>query len=459
MPQRYPPGPETRLPILNLRNLQQNRLEFLTHNREEYGDIVHFRLGPRHIYQINHPDYIQEILVKHPEQFQKTQMLKQNTQRIIGNGLLTNDGESHKRQRRLVQPAFHHNRIAAYADVMVEYTQDMLGRWQPGDQHDIAHDMMELTMRIIAKTLFNTDVSNQSDALGQAVTIGIETATQRITTLLKVPDWIPTATNRKRQQAAQTLESTIMKIINERRSSGDDTGDLLSMLLLAVDEEDGGGMTNKQVRDEAMTLFIAGHETTANALAWTFYLLAQHPEIEEKLIHELTTKLNGRPPQVTDLPNLSYTEMVIKESMRLYPPAWTVTRQTIEAVEIGGYLIPAGSVLLISQYIMHRHPDYWELPEQFNPERFAPELEKRIPRYAYFPFGGGPRICIGNQFALMEANLVLATIAQRYHLALLPGQTVMPEPLITLRPQHGIQMEIHERTGQQHPTVPEPATA
>lgn len=453
MHNQYPPGPRPLFPMLNLKNLQQQRLDFLVHNREQYGDIVHFRLGPRHLYQLNHPDYIQQVLVKHSDLFHKSAMLKKNTKQAIGNGLLTNDGESHKRQRRLVQPAFHHNRIATYAGVMVDFTDDMLSGWSTGQQRDISHDMMELTMRIVAKTLFDTDVSNKSDALGEAVTIGIETAGQRITQLIHLPDWMPTPANRKRHRAAQLLEDTIMGIINERRQSGNDTGDLLSMLLLAVDEEDGGGMSNKQVRDEAMTLFIAGHETTANALAWTCYLLAQHPVIEAKLITELDTILGGRLPQLTDLPNLPYTEMVIKESMRLYPPAWIITREAIQDVEIGGYPIRAGDVVLMSAYVMHHHPDYWDEPEVFRPERFIPEAEKNISRYVYFPFGGGPRICIGNQFAMMEASLVLATMMQRYHLSLLPGQTITPEPLITLRPKHGIQMEIHMRDPQRIPAA------
>jgi cytochrome P450 len=449
MSNRYPPGPKARFPLGQLRWFRgDKRIAFLMSNRQLYGDIVHFALAGRHIYQLNHPDYVQYVLVKHPEKFHKSPALKRNTRQSIGQGLLTSEGDFHKRQRRLVQPAFHHKRIASYADVMVRYTQDMLAGWGDGVTVNITHEMMKLTMRIVAKTLFDADVSGEADAIGNAITIGIETTGKRITQPLHLPDWLPTRTNRERRAAAQVLEATIMGMINQRRASGEDKGDLLSMLLLAVDEEDGGQMTNKQVRDEAMTLFIAGHETTANALAWALYLLAENPAVEAKLVAELQTVLGECPPTLADLPALPYTEMVVKETLRLYPPAWAVTRQAIEAVEIGGYSIPKGSICLLSQYVMHRDPRYFDDPDCFQPERFAPGYEDRIPRYAYFPFGGGPRVCIGNQFAMMEASLILATLMQRLHLALVPGQTIVPEPLITLRPRDGVQARLHLRTSQ-----------
>jgi cytochrome P450 len=437
----YPPGPKG----LALRQLQNRRLEFLTEMAREYGDIVHLRLGPRHAYLLNNPDYIHEVLVGAPEKFHKSPNLKRTTRKAIGQGLLTSEGDLHKRQRRLVQPAFHHKRIATYGDVMVDYTRQMLDGWQAGEQLDITHDITALTMHIVARTLFDADVSDGADELGRAVTIGIETAGQRITQLLPFPDWIPTPKNIERRKAARLLDDTIMGIINERRQSGEDKGDLLSMLLLAVDEEDGGQMTNKQVRDEVMTLFIAGHETTANTLAWTLYLLAQHPEIEAKLSRELDEVLEGRAPTMQDLPRLRYTEMVIKEAMRLYPPAWIITREVIEDVTIGGYEIAKGSIVLMSQYVMHRDARVFAEPERFMPQRFSEGYEERIPRYSYFPFGGGQRVCIGNSFAMMEATLVLATILQRAHLTLVPGQQIVPEPLVTLRPRDGLWMEVGMR--------------
>jgi cytochrome P450 len=424
--------------------MQKRRLAFLLESARIYGDIVHFRVGPRHAYLLNHPDFVHYVLVDAPEKFHKSPALKRNTRKSIGQGLLTSEGDFHKRQRRLAQPAFHHQRIAAYGDVMVEYTRRMLDTWQPGERRNVAHDMTNLTMQIVAKTLFDADVSDEMDSIGRAISIGIETVGERVTQPVYLPDWIPTPKNRERQQAAQVLDKAILDIINQRRESGEDRGDLLSLLLLAVDEESGGQMTDRQVRDEVMTLFIAGHETTANALAWTLYLLAQHPEVEAKLAAELDAVLDGL-PTMQDLPKLHYSDMVLKESMRLYPPAWVISREVMEDITIGGCDIGRGSIVIMSQYVMHRHPRYFDEPEQFMPARFAPGWEERVPRYAYFPFGGGPRVCIGNSFAMMEATLVLATIMQRYHLALVSGQQVEPEPLVTLRPRDGVWMEIGAR--------------
>ncbi len=441
----YPPGPKGTFPGGVLGQMQNRRLEFLLESAGAYGDLVHFRIGPRHLYLLNHPDFIHYVLVEAPEKFHKSPNLKRNTRKTIGQGLLTSEGELHKRQRRLAQPAFHHKRIAAFADVMVEFTQRMLDTWQPGDRRDVAHEMTNLTMQIVAKTLFDADVSDEMDAIGSAISVGIETVGQRITQPVYLPDWIPTPHNIERRKAAQVLEKTITDIINERRKSGEDRGDLLSMLLLAVDEEDGGQMTNKQVRDEVMTLFIAGHETTANTLAWTLYLLAQHPEIEAKLAAEVDAALDDRLPTMQDLTKLRYTDMVVKEAMRLYPPAWIMSREVMEDISIGGYAITKGSIVIMSQYVMHHHPRCFDEPERFMPEQFAEGWEERVPRYAYFPFGGGPRVCIGNSFAMMEATLVLATIMQRCHLVLAPGQQVEPEPLVTLRPRDGIWMEVAAR--------------
>jgi cytochrome P450 len=441
----YPPGPKGSFPGSVLGQMQNRRLEFLLESARTYGDLVHFHIGPRHIYLLNYPDYIHYVLVEAPEKFHKSPNLKRNTRQSIGQGLLTSEGDLHQRQRRLAQPAFHHKRIAAYGDVMVDYTRRMLDTWQPGERRDVAHEMTNLTMQIVAKTLFDADVSDEMDAIGRAISIGIETVGKRITQPVSLPDWIPTPHNIERRRAAKVLEMTITGIINERRESGEDRGDLMSMLLLAVDEEDGGQMTNKQVRDEVMTLFIAGHETTANALAWTLYLLAQHPEVEAKLANELDQILGGRLPTMQDLPRLRYTDMVMKESMRLYPPAWIISREVMENITLGGYDIARGSIVIMSQYVMHHHPRYFDEPERFMPERFAEGWEERVPRYAYFPFGGGPRVCIGNSFAMMEATLVLATIMQRCHLMLVHGHRVEPEPLVTLRPRDGIWMEVAAR--------------
>lgn len=440
-----PPGPQGYPVIGSIREFQQNGLEFLTQNRERYGKIVYFRAGPRRVYQLNDPEDIQYVLVKHPEQFYKSPSLKRVAGKVIGQGLLTSEGDLHKRQRKLVQPAFHHQRIANYAGVMVDYTERMLNGWQDGQSLDIAHEMMKLTMHIVAKTLFDADISASADALGAAITIGLEATMQQMTHPLSLPEWVPTRLNHKRRDAAVLMEKTIMGFINERRKSGVDKGDLLSMLLMAVDDEDGGQMSDNQARDEVMTLFIAGHETTANALAWTFYLLAQHPEVEARLVEEITSVLDDRCAALSDLPRLTYLMMVIRESLRLYPPAWVITREVQGDIEVQDYRIPAKSIVVLPIYAVHRDPRYWDQPDRFQPERFEAGWEERIPRYAYLPFGGGPRVCIGNQFAMMEAQLVLATILQHFRLSMLPGQTVVPQPLVTLRPQHGIGMQISKR--------------
>ncbi|MBN8592185.1 MAG: cytochrome P450 [Anaerolineae bacterium] len=441
----YPPGPKSRAGVgifLNL--LDDRRLRFMLRNREEYGDIACFKVGPRRIYQLNNPDDIHYVLVENPAAFYKSPNLKRAAKETIGNGLLTSDGEFHRRQRKLAQPAFHHKRIASYAEVMARYSSDHLEEWLDGGTYDMSHEMMTLTMRIVARTLFDADVQDAS-AIGEAISLGIETTAQRI---VRPNDWwlkLPTPRNRKRRAASALLEQTIMGFITERRQSGEDKGDLLSMLLMAVDEDDGGSMTDQQARDEAMTLFIAGHETTANALTWALYLLATHPAVEARLMEELDSVLNGRLPTFADMPRLTYTQQVINETMRLYPPAWTITREVQEAVEIGGYHIAKGDIVLMSQYVMHHDPRWWPEPERFQPERFAPGWEARVPKYAYFPFGGGPRICIGNQFAQMEAVLILATLLQRAHLTLAPAQRIALAPMVTLRPKYGMRMQVTMR--------------
>ena len=438
--QQYPPGPAGEFFFGSSRALARDRLGFITQCRETYGDFVHLRMFGRHAYLINDPELVRFVLVEHPEFFQKTPIFKRATRNIIGNGLLTSEGDFHKRQRRLAQPAFHHQRIMTYGDIMVDFTQMMLDEWESHETLDIHEEMMQLTMRIVARTLFHADVAEDAHEIGEAITAGLRYATRRTSTPLTLPDWVPTRANREAKQRIAILHQTIDRVINEHRAANTDQGDLLSMLMLAEDEH-GERMSDQQLRDEAMTIFIAGHETTANALTWTFFLLAQYPEIERKLQDEVAV-LNQIPPTMADLTRLPYTEMVIKESMRLYPPAWIVPRLAVSDFELGGYPIRRNSVLFTSPYTLHRHPRYFPDPERFSPERWTPEWENSLPRYAYFPFGGGPRVCIGNGFAMMETRLVLATILQRSHLRLAAGQQIIPEPVITLRPSHGIQMRV-----------------
>ena len=446
MANKYPPGPKGFLALSKFRSDSEERLRVLLDASRTYGDIVRLQLFPGvNIYLLNNPDYIHYVLVGHPEQFHKGPAFKKNTKEFIGEGLLTSEDDFHRKQRELVQPAFHHVRISNYANTMVSYTQEMLNTWMDGETRNIAEDMMGLTLGIVAKTLFDADVSDVTQEIGEAITAGIKFVNKRIGAPVRLPAWLPTDSNRKQREMTAYMNNTIMRFIDERRSSGDDKGDLLSMLLLAVDETDGGQMTNGQAKDEAMTLFIAGHETTSNALSWIFYLLSQNPDIEAKLHEELDRVLAGHAPTAADLKQLPYTEMVIKESMRIYPPAWLLTRQAQEDIQIGGYDIPKGTLIMMSPYVMHRDERYFAEPDRFLPDRWANNFEKSIPRYAYFPFGGGPRVCIGQGFAMMEAQLVLATIAQRYHLALAPDQKVEMQPLITLRPRNGLHMTIKQR--------------
>jgi cytochrome P450 len=409
----------------------------------EQGDIGSFRLGPIVLYQVNNPEYIHDILVGRGELFYRTAL----TKRIIGSigdGLLSSDGDFHRRQRRLAQPAFHHKRIAAYADVMVDYSLRALDTWKAGHEYDIDKEMMKLTLNIVSKTLFDADVSQIAESLYDPITAILEITNDKFTAFIGFPSWLPTPRNRREKRAGDTLHDTVYGFINEHRASGIDRGDLLSMLMTSNEETDEQ-MTDNQLYIESLTMFLAGHETTAMALIWTWYLLSQHPEIEAKLHAELDSVLQGRAPTVQDLPQLRYTSMVVKETMRLYPPAWVISREPLEDVTFGPHPMKKGSIMLISPYVVHRDPRYYPDPERFDPERFAEGYEKRLPRFAYFPFGGGSHVCIGQPFAMMEATLVLATIAQRYRLQLAPDQRVEIQPLVTLRPKYGMRMKLSPR--------------
>jgi cytochrome P450 len=447
----YPPGPKGEFLLGNLRPFAKDPPGYLVRAAHEFGDLVLLRLGPTRAYLVSHPDLVREVLVTQAKRFHKSKMDQSILGKFLGRGLLISNGDFHRRQRALVQPAFHTGRIEAYAQVMVDYTRHMLANWAAGQVRQIDEDMMKLTMFIVAKTLFDADVSAEAEQAGRAIQELQEAANLEYRRSFAIPMWLPTPNNRKYRRATAALDAVIHRIIADRRATAvdgrvRDTGDLLSMLLLAQDE-DGRSMDDTQVRDEAATLFAAGHETTSNALAWTWYLLCRHPEVQDRLHAELDQVLNGRAPTVADLERLVYTEMVIKEAMRLYPPAWILAGRTPTVnIALRGCPIPAGSLVLIAPYVLHRRPDTFPDPERFDPERFRPEREKELPRYAYLPFGGGPRVCIGNHFALMEARLILATIAQRYRLALEPGQSVELQPQITLSPKNGLRMRLESRS-------------
>jgi cytochrome P450 len=442
----YPPGPKTKWPGGQLWSFRRDPLQFLTNLAREHGDIVHFRIGPAHLYLFSHPDLIRDVLVSRHDHFIKGRGL-QRSKKLIGEGLLTNEGESYRRQRRLAQPAFHRQRIATYANAMVEHAVRMRERWRAGAIVDVSQEMSRLTLAIVGKTLFNSDTESDADEVGAAMAEIMEMFNFMWLPYIELLEKLPLPHSRRFQNARDQLDRIIYRMIDEHRRAEKDQGDLLSMLLMAQDEETGGGgMTDEQLRDEAMTIFLAGHETTANWLVWTWYLLSQHSEVEKKLHDEIDSVLtNGREPTIEDIPRLPYVEKVLFEAMRLYPPAWTLGRQAIKDYEINGYLIEKGSTILLSQYVMHHHPRYFRDPETFDPERFTPEAREARPQFAYFPFGGGPRRCIGESFALMEGVLLLVTLAARFRLRLVPGHPVELYPRITLRPKHGMRMTIEER--------------
>jgi cytochrome P450 len=443
-----PPRAKNRPGLLGLLALRRDPLGFFTGVAREYGDIVHFKFGPEDAYLLSRPEFVRDVLVVSQKRFMKGRGL-QVAKRVLGEGLLTSEGEFHLRQRRLVQPAFHRQRIAHYAEVMVDYaakTRERWEQWPAGKPLDIAHEMMRLTLVIAGKTLFDADVESEASDVGAALTETMSLFERVTNPFAPLLEKLPLPSNFRFLKAKQKLDEIIYGIINERRRSGEDRGDLLSMLLMAQDTEgDGGVMTDEQVRDEAMTLFLAGHETTANALAWTWHLISQHPAVEAKLHTELDAVLQGRLPTYEDFPRLKYAEMVMAEAMRLYPPAWIIGRRALVDHEIGGYLIPAKSLVLMSQYVVHRDARWFSEPERFDPERWTPEAREARPKFSYFPFGGGTRVCIGEAFAWTEGVLVIATLAQKWRMKSAPGHAVTPQPMITLRPKGGMMMSLERR--------------
>lgn len=442
---KLPPGPRQRFPLENLLAIRRDRLGFLTGLPERYGEVVYFKLGPQPVFLVSNPDYIRDILITHNRNFMKGEGL-QRAKRLLGEGLLTSEGEFHLRQRRLVQPAFHRQRIGGYAATMVDYANRMSENWSDGQELDVSREMMRLTLAIAGKTLFDADVGGEADEIGDALSDAMKLFNRLTLPFSQYLERLPLPATRRFNKARQRLDATIYRMIDERRKSGHDRGDLLSMLIQARDDEgDGKGMTDVQLRDESMTIFLAGHETTANALTWTWYLLSQNPVVEAKFHEEIDRVLGGRSPGFEDYPALRYTEMVFAESMRLYPPAWIIGRRALSDYRIGDYVAPARSILLMSQYIVHRNPNYFPDPLRFDPERWTPAEKEKRPQFSYFPFGGGPRLCIGEQFAWMEGVLVLAAVAQRWRMRMVSGHPVELEPTVTLRPRHGMRMTIVRR--------------
>ncbi len=444
-----PPGPSRRLPGAIALAFSRGRLQLLEQLTRRYGDVVYFEIAGAPFTVLNHPDFVRDVLVTRHRAFHKGVGLER-ARMLLGHGLLTSEDDFHARQRRLLLPAFHRERIAGYGDAMVSHTRRRVDRWREHSVIDVAAEMAALALAIAGTTLFDADVEGEASEIGEAVSDALASFNFALLPygdrLVNLP--IPPARRFKRARAR--LDATVYRLIAERRTKGATGRDVLSMLVSARDVEgDNAGMTDEQIRDEAMTLLLAGHETTANALTWTLYLLSQHPQVEARLHEEVDAGLGGRDASTADLPRLAFVRAVIAESMRLYPPAYLVGRRALEPYAIPGtdYLVPARTVILLSQYLLHRDPRFWDEPERFMPERWMDEDRAERHRYAYFPFGAGPRICIGEHFAWMEAILALTTIVQHWQLRLVQGQKIELQPIITLRAKNGIKMVPEIRKG------------
>ena len=442
---RRPPGPKG-TPIMGvMREFNRDSLGFIERAQRDYGDIVWMRFLYVPALFLYHPNEIEYVLSNNPRNFRKAMSLRSNFfQRLVGNGLLTSEGEEWKRQRRLSAPAFHRHRISAYADTMVAYTRRLMENWQIGEARDMHREMMRLTLEIVVRCLFSADVSNDADHVGDTLKELVKPFAAQATLKWILNNRLPTPAHLRFHKLAKRIDDVVYRIIAERRASGKDEGDLLSMLLAARDE-DGSQMNDQQLRDEVMTLFLAGHETTALTLAWSWYLLGKHPDAEKKFHNELDEVLGGRAPAMADLPRLKFTEQIAKESMRLYPPAYGLGREAIDDCEIGGYPVPAGTQVFMFQWVTQRDARFYDRPADFMPERWTSDFEESLPKYAYFPFGGGPRACIGASFAMMEIILVLATIGQRFRLELVPDHPVEIYPAMSLRPRDGVRVIVRSQ--------------
>ena len=439
---RAPVAP--RLPLVgNGLAFLREPLGFLREMRDRHGDVVRVALGPMEATLVSHPDLVEDVLVARNRLWRKDAYLRTSLRPVLGQGLLSSEGDFWRRQRRLAQPAFHRERVAAYGAIMVEHAERLARRWRDGEVRDLHEDMMRLTLEIVAQALFGANVGDRAKDVGDAVAAILAYVSDPVELFVPFVKRLPTRRSRHYARAVRELDAIVYGVIERRRRSEEAPNDLLSMLLHARDE-DGSRMSDEQLRDECMTLFLAGHETTAIALSWTWLLLSEHPRVREALEAELDA-LGDRPATVEDLPRLRYTGQVVAESMRLYPPAWAVGRRAINDFDAAGYHIPARSMVLMSQYITHRDARFYPDPERFDPDRWLPEIASKRPKFSYFPFGGGTRICIGEQFAWMEGVLILATIGQRWKLRYDGNGDPEIEPQITLRPRGGLQMRLVRR--------------
>jgi cytochrome P450 len=445
-----PPGPRGQFLLGHIPAISRDQLGFLLDCARRYGDFVPLRFGRRLVVLLNNPRDVEDVLVTRQRNFAKGYFYR-ILGPLLGNGLLTSEGDFWLRQRRLAQPAFHRERISAYADTMVAYTQDVTTAWRDGEQRDVHADMMRLTLRVVGKTLFDTDFEADAPEIGEALPSALHELNNQMTgPEFLLPGGIPTPSRLRLRRAVRRLDPVVYRIIAERSADPVDHGDLLTALLRARDDN-GSRMTERQLRDEAMTIVLAGHETTALALTWSWYLLSEHPRALERLTAELDSVLAGRAPTLADVPKLVYAEAVLSEAMRLYPPIFGIGRESIAECDLGGQTLPAGTNVYIVPFVIQRDPRLFDEPDAFRPDRWLDGPAKPLPRFAYFPFGGGPRLCMGQQFAMLEAVLVLSTIAQRWRLEHTGDRSaIQPVPALTLRPKQGMRVRVLERSHHDH---------
>jgi cytochrome P450 len=445
-PSSHIPGPRARYPGQHIVWLATDKLA-LFREMAAHGDITRIRIGPQPVVLVMHPDDIRKVLVTQQRNFHKGRATER-TKLLMGQGLLTSEGEFHLRQRRLMQPAFHRERLATYANVMLEAAQHTGANWRDGTNVDVHDAMMKLTLGVAGRTLFDADVDGNAHDVAEAMELSLRMFSYAILPLGALLEHAPIPWVRDLHRSRKRMDTFIYRMIDERRANGyHDRGDLMSMLLAARDAEgDGGGMDDVQLRNEVVTLLLAGHETTANWLTWTWYVLSRTPDVESRLHSELDRVLDGRAPMLSDVPRLEYLRRVLSESLRMYPPAWSLERRAIDDVQVGDHVIRKGTIVLTCQWLVHRDPRWWNEPERFDPDRWTPEAEALRPKFSYFPFGAGTRICIAEHFAWMEAMLVMATLAQHWRARYESSNAVIPEPLVTLRPKGGLRVRLERRS-------------
>lgn len=440
----YPPGPKTWHPLGQVFAFKNDLIGLLMNTTRRYGDIAYINMAGRPLILINDPDLIKDVTVTDHRNFIKSRALRL-MKRLLGNGLITSEGEFHRDQQKMMQPSFRRDRIEAYARVMIEDTVRCRDSWRADQTYDIYQEMTKLSLGIATKTLFHSDVDGEAQELGECLTVAMKLFERSANPMAEVLEKLPLPSNIAFRKAKRRLDATVRRMIDERRADGHDRGDLLSTIIAAQSDETGAYMTDQQVLDEVITLFVGGHETTALSLTWTWYLLSQNPEAADRMYHEIDHVLKGNPPRPLDLMNLDFTRRVFAEALRLYPPIYILAREALEDYPLREYTAHKGTAVVFSPYVMHRNPKYWDDPERFDPDRFTPEQEASRPKFAYIPFGAGPRGCIGEHFARMEGTMALAIIAQRWRLEHEPGHRVALEPLLSLRPKYGMKMIARER--------------